>query len=106
MPFGEAAHRGAAHQLLRGLDRALIAFGIACLLCYGFMTAQAALYQRQANAQIDRMIAARKPESPTMTRVAPKAPSLVVAPLARGSVIGRVDVPRLKLSAAIAEGDD
>ena len=28
------------------------------------------------------------------------------AALARGSVIGRVDVPRLNLSAAIAEGDD
>jgi LPXTG-site transpeptidase (sortase) family protein len=30
----------------------------------------------------------------------------VSKPLARGDVIGRVDIPRLKLSAAVAEGDD
>jgi sortase A len=39
-----------------------------------------------------------------MSRRAPVTANL--APLARGSMIGRVDVPRLKLSAAIAEGDD
>ena len=52
------------------------------------------------------MIAARDlaPESPTMVRPAPSRTAS--APLALGSVIGRVDVPRLNLSAAIAEGDD
>jgi sortase A len=116
---GEAAHSGAAH---RWLDRSLIAFGLACLLLHAFFTAQTAIYQRQAKAEIDRIIAARNAasssstplpaapavaeaaESPTMTRRAPVATS--PAPLARGSVIGRMDVPRLKLSAAIAEGDD
>ena len=30
----------------------------------------------------------------------------VSKPLAVGELIGRVDIPRLKLSAAVAEGDD
>jgi sortase A len=100
MPFGaEAAYRGPAH---RWLDRSLMAFGLACLLFYAFFTVQTSLYQRQAKTEIDRMIAT--PESPTMIRPAP-SPG-ISAPLALGSVIGRVDVPRLNLSAAIAEGDD
>jgi sortase A len=120
MPPGvETAHRGPGH---RWFDRVLIAFGLACLLFYAFFTAQTAIYQHQAKAEIDRIIAARNAvsssptpppaapapaeatESPTMSRRAPAVVNL--APLARGSVIGRVDVPRLKLSAAIAEGDD
>ena len=111
---GEAAYRGTAH---RWVDRLLIAFGVVCLLIYGFLTAQTAVYQRQAKREIDRMIAAREtapataaaaapaaPESPTINR--PPSAMANPAPLARGSVIGRVDVPRLNLSAAIAEGDD
>jgi sortase A len=109
MPFaGEAADRRTAY---RWLDRALMAFGLACLLIYGFFTVQTALYQRHAKAEIARMIAARNlapapaaPESPTMIRPAPLRAR--PAPLARGAVIGRVDVQRLNLSAAIAEGDD
>jgi sortase A len=108
MPFsGEAAHRGAAQ---RWIERTLIAFGIACLIFYALFTARAALYQRQAKAELDRTIAAEAPaapewpESPTMSRPAPVP--LNRPALARGAMIGRVDVPRLKLSAAIAEGDD
>src|SRR5205823_6492348 len=104
------AYRGTAH---RWLDRALITFGLTCLLFYAFFTVQSALYQRRAKAEIDRMIAsppagtpaaAGAPESPTLVRRSPGMPN--PAPIARGSVIGRVDVQRLNLSAAIAEGDD
>jgi sortase A len=125
VPFaGEAAPRGAAH---RWLDWALMAFGLACLLWYGVATLQTSLYQRHAKAQLARTIAASTaapqsalpesavpasparessaPESPTMLRSRPVAGARP-APLARGSLIGRVDVQRLHLSAAIAEGDD
>jgi sortase A len=123
IPLGsEAAQRGPVYSWLY---RSLIAFGLACLLGVAFFTIQAALYQRQAKAEIDGMIAARDAapasseapqanaatpapaeatESPTMSRPAPAVPPGTM--LARGTVIGRVDVPRLKLSAAVAEGDD
>jgi len=105
----EAAYRGRAQ---RWLSRLLMAFGAACLLFYAFSTIRTSLFQREAKAQLERSMAApvppevpvpAAPESPTITR--PAAPSKSSA-LARGSVIGRVDVPRLHLSAAIAEGDD
>jgi sortase A len=116
MPGSEPGHRPSSH---RWLQWTLIAFGLACLAFYAIVTAQSALYQRQAKAAIDRVIAAKPAaalpastpapaadahESSTITRTAPRAAS--PAPLARGALIGRVDVPRLNLSAAIAEGDD
>ena len=110
----EQAQPRAAH---RWVHWTLIAFGLACLVLYAAFTVQAALYQRRAKAEINRMIAARHSsaappvsaapeiaESPTMTRPSPAPTSGV--PLARGTVIGRIDVPRLQLSAAVAEGDD
>jgi sortase A len=87
------------------LDRALIAFGLACLLFYATVTIQAALYQRNAKAEVDQMISGRYAAlSPAALGTTPK-PN-VVRRLAVGELIGRVDIPRLKLSAAVAEGDD
>ena len=87
------------------LDRALIAFGLACLLFYATVTIQAAIYQRHAKAEIDQMISRRSASlSPTALGRTPK-PN-VVRRLEVGELIGRVDIPRLNLSAAVAEGDD
>jgi sortase A len=71
---------------------ALAVFGFGCLLFYGIATLSAWRYQQHAKAQMDRALAAPH--------------SAMFAPLARGELIGRVDIPRLKLSAAVAEGDD
>lgn len=81
-------------QGFRWLDRALITFGLACLMVYGIAAARTAIYQRHAKAEINQMISSSVPET---------APP---APLMPGDVVGRIDVPRLKLSAAVAEGDD
>jgi sortase A len=81
----------------------LIVFGMACILFYATVTIQAALYQRKAKADLDRMISAHA------TGVASPAigtTPIIARPLIPGELIGRVDVPRLKLSAAVAEGDD
>src|SRR5262245_31545049 len=83
----------------RWIDRLLIVVGLACLLFYAGFTLQTEIYQRLAKAEIDRIAAARgtaghRPMNEPMIRVRP------------GELIGRVDVPRLQLSAAVAEGDD
>jgi sortase A len=90
----------------RWIDRALIAFGLGCLLFYAIVTVHSAIYQRRAKAEIDAIVAARRlSEATTANRYVPDtAPP--PAPVMPGEVIGRVDVPRLKLSAAVAEGDD
>jgi sortase A len=82
------------------LQRALLAFGLACLLFYAIVTANSWRYQRDAKAAVNQMVSMeRSPE------IAEKLPD-VSKPLATGELIGRVDIPRLKLSAAVAEGDD
>jgi sortase A len=82
------------------LYRGLIAFGIACLIFYGFFTLRTMRYQREAKADVEEMVTAERPPE-----IVEKLPD-VAKPLASGELIGRVDIPRLKLSAAVAEGDD
>jgi LPXTG-site transpeptidase (sortase) family protein len=84
----------------RWLNRVLIAFGVACLFFYGIVTVRTWQYQRTAKANVEEMVAVDRPAE--VTRSLPD----VSKPLAVGEVIGRVDIPRLKLSAAVAEGDD
>lgn len=86
--------------MLASVTRALIAFGIACLVFYGIVTVQRWRYQREAKADVQQTVSAERPAA-----AVEKMPD-VSKPLARGELIGRVDIPRLKLSAAVAEGDD
>jgi sortase A len=80
------------------LSRILIAFGVACMVFYATVSIQGAIYQRKAKAEIDRLVSSRSASAVAGPNIA--------KPLVPGELIGRVDVPRLKLSAAIAEGDD
>ena len=86
--------------MLDKFNRALIALGTACLVFYGVVTVRTWQYQRDAKAEVAQMVSANRPP-----KAAQKTPA-VAKPLTPGEVIGRVDIPRLKLSAAVAEGDD
>src|SRR5262245_14791623 len=90
---------------LRWLERALIVFGVACLAYYVSATARTAAYQNRANAQLEKPIVSNVPRPDSAP---PDAPVAVEpeTPLKPGDLIGRVDVPRLNMSAAVAEGDD
>jgi sortase A len=82
------------------IDRALIAFGIACLIFYSAVTVNTWRYQRTAKEHVEEMISVeRSRETQAQLRDVSK-------PLRIGEIIGKVDIPRLKLSAAVAEGDD
>jgi sortase A len=83
------------------ITRTLFAFGLACLIVYGFFTMRTWQYQRAAKSQVQEMTSINRPPA------ASKPPASVSAkPLEQGALIGRVDIPRIKLSAAVAEGDD
>ena len=89
--------RGKWHEWI---DRALIAFGIACLLFYSAVTVNTWRYQRTAKDHVEEMVSVeRSRETQAQLPDASK-------PLRIGEIIGKVDIPRLKLSAAVAEGDD
>jgi sortase A len=95
-----------ASVALRWLNRALIGFGLVCVFFYGAVKAHTAIYQYHAKLQIDQLVSktAASPTPATLTH-----PAIAAQPEARvrpGDLIGRVDVPRLNLSAAVAEGDD
>ena len=89
-----------AWRTRRWLSLSLMAFGSACLILYGLVTVRTWLYQREAKAEVEQMVAIERP--PQVARNLPE----VSKPLANGELIGRVDIPRLRLSAAVAEGED
>jgi sortase A len=79
---------------------ALVVFGAACLIVYGVVSLNTWRYQRDAKAEVEQMVSIDRP--PAVAR----EPAVIVKPLAVGELIGQVEIPRLKLSAAVAEGDD
>lgn len=83
------------------LSRALITFGLALIIFYSVVTVHTWRYQRAAKTQVEDIISVDR--RPAAREHVPDA--LLKAP-AIGTLIGRVDIPRLKLSAAVAEGDD
>jgi sortase A len=78
----------------RWTERVLMGTGTVCLVWWGMTVLQATRYQSQQRAALEQL------------RMAPPAVVNASATPATGSLIGSLDVPRLRLSALIAEGDD
>ena len=76
------------------IERGLLGTGIGCLVWWGVVSLQATRYQYEQRAALERM------RMPAPARVDASAA------LATGALIGSLDIPRLRLSAMIAEGDD
>ena len=55
-----------AHNSGGILNRALVAFGVACLLIYALALSQTAMYQRKAKAEIDERISAHRLDAPPL----------------------------------------
>src|ERR1700741_4595168 len=83
------------------IRRALVGLGLGSRLFYAAVTIHAAIYQHQAKARLEQVLSAKVETAHVET-----AHVETVRPLVQGELIGRVDVPRLQLAAAIAEGDD
>ena len=88
------------------LQRVLMVAGIACLGWYAYINAAAWLYQRT-----HRTVAVQAPpasEPPISSRERPAATPSVAPPseIPIGDAIGTIEVPRLHLSAVVANGDD
>lgn len=82
------------------MGRGLIALGLVCLVFFSVVTVHTWRYQRAAKSQVERMVSIERPVS-VREHVSP-----ALKPPVTGEIIGRVDIPRLGLSAAVAEGDD
>jgi sortase A len=76
------------------IARVLLGTVIVCLVWWGVVALQATRHQSQQRAALERL------------RTAAPAAVNASAVLASGSLIGSLDIPRLRLSAMIVEGDD
>lgn len=77
----------------------LFVFGILSLGYYGYVSAESALYQAYENQELDAILTSGEPGSgatPRHPRIAP----------AKGSPLGRIEIPRLGVSAVIRAGED
>jgi sortase A len=81
-----------ARALILGLERVLIAIGVGCLIWAGQASLRSAVYQ---SVQLNRVHDAGGDLAGS------SAPAIV-----RGGLVGRLEVPRLRLAAAVAEGED
>lgn len=91
----------------RWLERLLILIGIVCLGYFGYVYAEARLYQSFEDQQLDEILqSAQKPETrqPRAARANVSMPRR--PPPKPGSTVGRIEIPRLGISAVIRAGTD
>jgi sortase A len=88
---------------VRRLEQLLLILGFICLGYYGYVSAESALYQSLENRELDAILASAP---------APKAP-VAGSPVVRrkpapatGAPLGRIEIPRLGVSAVIRAGSD
>ena len=89
---------------LRFLERLLFIIGLVCLGYYGYVLAETALYQAYETKELEAILtstpAPPTPVGETVVTVAPRARP------AAGSTIGRLEIPRLHVSAIVRAGSD
>ncbi len=96
-------------RLTHSLGVLLIVVGVACLALVGIRLGEASSFQHEANRRLDRMLAAPAPVTspapePTASSNSSDAPA--PAPPPEDALVGRLEVPRLKLSAIVVQGED
>lgn len=91
-----------ARRGIRLLERLLLILGIVSIGYYGYVSAETALYQSIENRELDAILASAPPPQ-IVTRTSVIRPR--VAP-ATGSPMGRIEIPRLGVSAVIRAGSD
>ena len=95
--------RGAAARLARAIEVLLLVIGVISLGYFGYVSAESRLYQAYENRELDAILSSKTaPASPT---TAP-APRPAVHRVANGGVVGRIEIPRLNVSAVVRAGSD
>jgi sortase A len=93
------ATRSLGSRLIGWLESVLFVAGLACLGYYAYVAIEARLYQELENRELDMILST----APTV----PQAPGGVRPPQPLpGSALGRIEIPRLGVSAIIRAGSD
>jgi sortase A len=89
---------------LRVLERLLLVVGVLCLGYFGYVSAETALYQAVETRELNAILAAAPPAPAPVGKVArPAAPRPRPAD---GTALGRLEIPRLNVSAIVRAGSD
>ena len=90
----------------RILERGLLIIGLVCLGYFGYVSAETALYQAYETRELDAILAS-VPEARLETTVpVDDHPSPPRAQPRSGSLLGRLEIPRLHVSAIVRAGSD
>ena len=85
------------HRFWRALERVLLLIGVISLGYFAYVSVESRLYQAMENRELDAILSsAPRHSEPLVPRTRP----------APGSVIGRVEIPRLGVSTIIRAGSD
>ena len=96
----DCGERRRADGLLRASSALLIILGVMALGYACWMSVESVLYQSFENRELEKILASAPPPP---SRNAASAPARVVAP---GSTIGRIEIPRLGVTAIVRAGSD
>jgi sortase A len=88
------------------LERVLLLIGIVGLGYFGYVTAETALYQAFENRELDAILASVPETPPPAAAPVDHAPPPPRAQPASGSLLGRLEIPRLQVSAIVRAGSD
>jgi sortase A len=91
---------GRTDRIVRWIERGLVAVGASCLLWVGATSLSAIVYQVEQSASQERV--GQLPHGRDADLVA----NVLKTTLEAGAPIGRLGIPRIGLTAVVAEGDD
>ena len=90
----------------RLVERLLLIIGGICLGYYGYVTAETALYQRYEARELDAILASAPAPDPPASDTLPAAPRAERQRPRTGTTLGRLEIPRLRVSAIVRAGSD
>ena len=90
----------------RLVERLLLIIGGICLGYYGYVTAETALYQRYEARELDLILASAPAPAPPASDTLPAAPRAERQRPRTGTTLGRLEIPRLRVSAIVRAGSD
>ena len=89
--------------MLKLVERILLVIAIACLGYYGYVSAETMLYQAQENRALDELLLRKTTAPQNAADTAARKTERMVTP---GETVGRIEIPRLGVSAIIKAGID
>ena len=87
------------------LERGLLIIGVVCLGYFGYVSAETALYQAYETRELDAILASVPEARPAATATVDRPSPPRAQPLS-GSLLGRLEIPRLNVSAIVRAGSD